>query len=1008
MVSGSVLPPVNEALSLLDVSFVNNEWHGTPATIRRSIQILVDHISVQNVQLSRVEDILNSFGSPSQQGGTVWSKLAAKADLNRLERLEAQVDGLLNDCAQMRTQQSAAVHAHDDVLSRMELLKDQVTSMEARLGLPYVPDTASGLDQYGGTRRPNTGLGSSSPSKGGLMTSVPTGSVLDRILRLERRTDALAEMNAKSEDDAALLLAKLREMEPRLEVQINHLRGDIKQALALAAASTRLEADAESTSRIKEAEKRMLARVQGVESSLEGKVSALSAQMGITLSSELDKRVNGVYDHVDAQVQRLCGDLERLSRDKVDLTSLEHYSQRISSLFEGVAQGLADEVATLVTQLRAEVGGVTRSAEEARVKDKMHQDHLKAEMEGIRQISGQVKEAVSTMQETLAAVQNPRPLEETRAVVRQVMLDTEQLQKAVTGLNTAMSSTSNALELQSHKLSQLSHKISGVQHDVSSVKDTLYGGVASAGGNAVEQSTPAGASLLSKLTSLERTIADMTASLHSKTDDTVTREMERRVAALVRQQDVTAEGLRNLSATAFKRADDHASAIQRLTLAVSGNLEDRPTTTVVKHLLETSVLEVRERCDQALAPLWDAVRILQSGLRDAAGEVKALSANVTNVQQAQSDLRSKASTDRASMLTALRKALDDEVGSLRTQLDSRLDSMASGVRQVVEQLEVHEKLQDRLTQLTTAIEEQLATQVAAWRTGNQQLRTELCSRADAAAVGLGARLDALEVVSCKHADELKVLSETSISKPTEVTMREIASSIASTVSSSLVKQELLDFREKELAMLQEWLEEQKRNRDNIATQNNVAALDSASRQIRLEMESITTARLEELRRAFTSLRGEIDGRVRATASRMEVAELRIQDLEAVTAGTLNRKDVEEILTSSLSQGVGHMGLETKVRQMMDEIADHASALKLFRSEAVLRSEFTAELARKVDLATYLAQGSARAAAANAGALVGANLSPQRRRSVDAGERFAHGVAAVARSMDRLNLGTAIS
>ncbi|GLI68481.1 hypothetical protein VaNZ11_012907 [Volvox africanus] len=1008
MVSGSVLPPVNEALSLLDVSFVNNEWHGTPATIRRSIQILVDHISVQNVQLSRVEDILNSFGSPSQQGGTVWSKLAAKADLNRLERVEAQVDGLLNDCAQLRTQQSAAVHAHDDVVSRMELLKDQVTSMEARLGLPYVPDTASGLDQYGGTRRLNTGLGSSSPSKGGLTTSVPTGSVLDRILRLERRTDALAEMNAKSEDDAALLLAKLREMEPRLEVQINHLRGDIKQALALAAASTRLEADAESTSRIKEAEKRMLARIQSVESSLEGKVSALSAQTGITLSSELDKRVNSVYDHIDAQVQRLCGDLERLSRDKVDLTSLEHYSQRISSLFEGVAQGLADEVATLVTQLRAEVAGVTRSAEEARVKDKMLQDNLKAEMEGIRQTSGQVKEAVSAMQEALAAVQNPRPLEETRAVVRQVMLDTEQLQKAVTGLNTAMSSTSNALELQSHKLSQLSHKISGVQHDVSAVKDTLYGGVASPGGNAVEQPAPAGASLLSKLTSLERTIADMTASLHSKTDDTVTREMERRVAALVRQQDITAEGLKNLSATAFKRADDHASAIQRLTLAVSGNLEDRPTTTVVKHLLETSLLEVRERCDQALAPLWDAVRILQSGLRDAAGEVKALSANVSHVQQAQSDLRSKASTDRASLLTALRKAIDDELGSLRTQLDSRLDSMASGVRQVVEQLEVHEKLQDRLTQLTTAIEEQLATQVAAWRTGNQQLRTELCSRADAAAVGLGARLDALEVVSCKHADELKVLSETSVSKPNEVIVREIASSIASTVSSSLVKQELFDFREKELAMLQEWLEEQKRNRDNIATQNNVAAaLDSASRHIRQEMESITTARIEELRRAFASLRGEIDGRVRATTSRMEVAELRIQDLEAATAGTLNRKDVEEILTSSLSQGVGHMGLETKVRQMMDEIADHASTLKHFRSEAVLRSEFTAELARKVDLATYLAQGSARAAAANAGALVGANLSPQRRRSVDAGERFAHGVAAVARSMDRLNLGTAI-
>lgn len=71
------------------------------------MQILVDHISLQNVQLrygagqnarrdtpgpctklcyqaepdtkptlcSRVEDILAAFGNPTQQGGTVWSKV---------------------------------------------------------------------------------------------------------------------------------------------------------------------------------------------------------------------------------------------------------------------------------------------------------------------------------------------------------------------------------------------------------------------------------------------------------------------------------------------------------------------------------------------------------------------------------------------------------------------------------------------------------------------------------------------------------------------------------------------------------------------------------------------------------------------------------------------------------------------------------------------------------------------------------------------------------------------
>ncbi len=32
-------------------------------------------------------------------------QLATKADLSRLEKLEAQVDGVLNECAQLRTQQ---------------------------------------------------------------------------------------------------------------------------------------------------------------------------------------------------------------------------------------------------------------------------------------------------------------------------------------------------------------------------------------------------------------------------------------------------------------------------------------------------------------------------------------------------------------------------------------------------------------------------------------------------------------------------------------------------------------------------------------------------------------------------------------------------------------------------------------------------------------------------------------------------------------------------------------
>ncbi|GFR52020.1 hypothetical protein Agub_g14444 [Astrephomene gubernaculifera] len=1031
MASSAMLPPVSEALSLLDTSFVNNEWHGTPANIRRSLQILVDHISVQSVQLSRVEDILTAFGSPSSQGGTVWSKLAGKADLNRLEKLEEQVDGLLNESALLRSQQSAASLARDDMASRLELLKDQMNSLEARLGLPYASDSSTaGIDQYGGPRRGGSNVGGfMSPNKRGALVaagalvvpSVQTGSILDRIARLERRADTLAQVSARTEDESALLLGKMREMEPRLEVQLNHLRGDIKQALAAAAASTKQEAEAESACRLKESEKRLLARIQSVESALENKVSALSTQAGITISTELDKRVNGVYDHVDLQVQRLRGDLDRFSREKVDLGSLEHYSQRISALFESIAQGLADEVAAVVGQMRAELATVTRDAAAAQAKDQALHDTIRSEMDVVRQLSGQVKEAITTVQESVTA--NPRLIEDTRNLVRQTMADSEQLQKAVAGLNTAMASTSSALELQSHKLGQLSHRLSGMQQDLGNVKDMLYGGAAKA---AAAVSAAAGdlagaggassagcASLLSKLASLDRAITDINTQLSAKTEEAQTRELERRIAAMARQQDVTSEGLRSLSSTAFKRSDEHASAIQRLTLAVSGNLEERPTSTAVKHMIETAALEVRERCDSALAPLWDAVRILQSGLRDAAGELKALGSNLSNLQQAQNDTRSKGASDRASVMAALRKALDEEVGTVRMQLEARMEGMESGVRQAAEQLEVHAQLQDRLTRLTEAVEEQLATQVAAWRAGNQQLRNELAGRVESATSGLSVRLEAVEGTCKRHSEELQVVAEASSSKLGEAAVRDIVNAVSRTVA----KQEVGKLSEKHEAKWKEWLEEHGQTHEHLATHDDVATVvDSTSRQVKQELDGVISTRTEELRRTFASLRGEVDGRTRATTSRMEVLELRVQDLGSAVESCASKKDVEDLAVSAMSQRAERAGLETRVRQLSEEVEDQASALSVLRGEAVTRSELTAELARKVDLATYLAHGSARAAAASASVLVGSSASgpspprrPPQERVFDTMARAATGTgaAAAARAVERLQLGSLV-
>lgn len=65
--------------------------------------------------------------------------------------------------------------------------------------------------------------------------------------------------------------------------------------------------------------------------------------------------------------------MDQLSRDKVDLSALEHYSKRVSGLFEGVAGNLADEVAALTGQLRAEVAAVAKETAAAREKDLVRQ-----------------------------------------------------------------------------------------------------------------------------------------------------------------------------------------------------------------------------------------------------------------------------------------------------------------------------------------------------------------------------------------------------------------------------------------------------------------------------------------------------------------------------------------------------------------------------------------------------------------------------------------------------------
>lgn len=63
-------------------------------------------------------------------------------------------------------------------------------------------------------------------------------------------------------------------------------------------------------------------------------------------------------------------------------------------------------------------------------------------------------------------------------------------------------------------------------------------------------------------------------------------------------------------------------------------MEDRPTTSTVKHMLEASGLEVGERLATALLPVWEAVRALQSGVKEAGGEMREMGAMLAQLRQA--------------------------------------------------------------------------------------------------------------------------------------------------------------------------------------------------------------------------------------------------------------------------------------------------------------------------------------------------------------------------------------
>ncbi|MEW5311875.1 MAG: hypothetical protein WDW38_003557 [Sanguina aurantia] len=897
-----MLPPVTEAISLLDHAFVNHDWQNSPATLRRCVGLLVDHIQVHAVQLSRVEDILAAYGNPTQQGGTVWSKLAAKADLSRLEQLEQQVDNLLNDSSTAKSKQAEVGYRNDELNNRLELLRDGMASLEARLGSAAPTGGNPRLGGAGVGGRLGTasatafnalagsgGVGSQYPaSPPRLVPGSGSGSAVDRIQRLERRLDNVGDAEACCE-----VLGRLRELEPRIELQLSHLRGEVKGALATAAASGRAEMEAEAGQRVKEAEKRLVVRLQGVEESFSNNLSALNSRLGGSIAGELDKRFVSVYDHVDFQVSNVRGELDRLSREKVDVGVMDHYTQRMSGLFEQVASSLNENSRALNESLGAAVGEVRTDMAVLQQRDGALHEFVQREVEAMRGIATQVTSMVGVVSESVA--RTPAALDEARTAMAQLTGEVDDIHKTLSGLQAATSLTGSGLEQQAQRVTALAQRLGQAQHEVRDVKAAVFGTPTSGGITGADAGLPTG-SLLLHVSEVNQRLSELAAALSCKADEGGLRDAERRLAALTRQVEGNSEGVRCLSSSTYKRVDEHASAIQRLTLAISSSMEERPTLVSVRGLVEGGAADVRERCESALLPLWEAVKLLQAGLRDCQGSTLGLAGEVGSVAQAQSAL-----------VGALRRAVDEEMGQLRLSLECRVEALAEEATAARAQMEVQAQLQDRHGALTTAVEDQLSSAVSGWRNAHATLRSDVGSRVDALTGGMADNVEALAVALNNALAELQALQlscSTHISEPA-------ARSLAESVSRGVARLEVSRAGERDEMRWRVWMEQYASGQQQaVGREEMQSALAACGMQALEDAQSACSASLVDVRAV---MRAELDSRLRGSGTKLDSLEARMEGVEVLVTAAANQQDLTQL--GALLEGKADRGLvEARLRQ----------------------------------------------------------------------------------------------
>ncbi|KAG1671080.1 hypothetical protein FOA52_000752 [Chlamydomonas sp. UWO 241] len=490
-------------------------------------------------------------------------------------------------------------------------------------------------------------------------------------------------------------------------------------------------------------------------------------------------------------------------------------------------------------------------------------------------------------------------------------------------------------------------------------------------------------------------------------------ELERRLAVVARASEGAGESVRSLTSTTFKRVDEHAAAIQRLTLAMSTNIEDRPTTAAVRNMIESAGSARSEAAAGALLPLWDSVKVLhagvtdtqaashtdahkathahgptslrvapqargrvcgrlskssafapvfqvlqvlQAGVKDAQAEAKAASRTAEACARETAEGRQRGASDRAGVSALVRRTLEEELGGpggggMWGSLPPRVAALEEAAHSTKAQLEVHAQLADRHSALLSAVQEQVGSQLAGARAAAAALRSELAGKVDSVASSLSGRTDLLESSTKALSRDVGVLREGLAARPVGPEVKAMVESGAADAARAAVGKH----KEKEDMRWQVWLGQFADTLDRLVSRPDLnVALAATNKQAVRDSTLALEPRLRDIASQLEGARGGAERALRETEARL-VAQLSAAGCEWADESK-RAGDEARALAAALGAKADAAGVESRLRRLESDV-----------SRRVARPELESELAKKLDVRAFLASSASTSAAAAAGA-----------------------------------------